>query len=276
MGIILNRRNGVDYKIETARGNKVWLMQGDCLERMKEIPDSSVDMVLTDPPYGTTQNKWDSVVPLELMWKELWRVLTPNGVVVLCASQPFTSILTCSQIKYWKTQWTWSKNKGTGHLNAKKMPMRFTETLEVFYKKPPTYNPQKTTGHKPANYALGNKTLTSNYGNQVSTEYSGGNTDRHPKNILDIPVVNNDGTGKDGVKLHPTQKPVELMEYLIKTYTNEGNTVLDFTMGSGATIKAANNLNRHSIGIDMGVCEKKGHELEGVAWVDIVSQQLKL
>lgn len=250
-------------------------MQGDCLERMKEIPDGSVDMVMCDPPFGTTRNSWDSVIDLDLMWKQLWRVLKPNGAVVLCASQPFTSVLTCSQIKYWKTQWVWSKNKGTGHLNAKKMPMRFHETLEVFYKKPPTYNPQKTTGHKPANYALGNVSVTENYGDQVSTVYKGGNTDRQPRNIIEIPVINNDGSGADGKKIHSTQKPVALMEYMIKTYSNEGETILDFTIGSGATIKAANNLNRNVIGIEMGHCEKKDHEYEGMEWTDVVYDCVK-
>lgn len=258
------------------KNENIWLMKGDCLERMKEIPDGSIDLVLCDPPFGTTQNRWDSVINLELMWKELWRVLKPNGAVVLCASQPFTSILTCSQIKNWKSQWTWSKNKGSGHLNAKKMPMRFTETLEVFYKKPPTYNPQMTTGHKEVTY-IGNRSdkASSNYGTVVDTVYESGDK-RHPRNILDIPVVNNDGTGKDGVKLHPTQKPVDLMEYMIKTYTNEGGTVLDFTMGSGATIKAANNLNRKAIGIESGHCEKKGHKYEGVHWVDVLVEEMDL
>lgn len=262
----------MDYSYTSEKGNNIWLMEGDCLDRMKEIPDGSVDMVMCDPPYGTTQNKWDSVINLDLMWEQLWRVLKPNGAVVLCASQPFTSVLTCSQIKYWKTQWVWSKNKGTGHLNAKKMPMRFHETLEVFYKKPPTYNPQKTTGHKPANYAMGNVSVTENYGDQVSTVYKGGNTDRQPRNIIEIPVINNDGSSADGKKIHSTQKPVALMEYMLKTYSNEGDIILDFTMGSGATIKAANNLDRNVIGIENGYCAKKDHEWEGVHWTDIVRE----
>lgn len=258
------------------KNDNIWLMKGDCLERMKEIPDGSVDLVLCDPPYGTTVNHWDSIVNFDDMWKEVWRVLQPKGVAVLCSSQPFTSLLTCSQIRYWKSQWTWSKNKGSGHLNAKKMPMRFTETLEVFYKKPPTYNPQMTTGHKSVKY-VGNRSdkSSSNYGKVVDTLYESGE-ERHPRNILDIPVVNNDGTGKDGVKLHPTQKPVELMEYMIKTYTNEGESVLDFTMGSGATIKAAKNLNRKAIGIEIGHCEKKGHKYEGVHWVDVLVEEMNL
>lgn len=128
----------MDYKDED-----MWLMLGDCLERMKEIPDGSVDMVLTDPPYGTTRNKWDSIIDLEYMWKELWRVLKPNGAVVLCAAQPFTTTLIYSQFKYYKYEWIWVKNLKTGNLNARRMPMGGHETLQVFYKKPPTYNPQK-------------------------------------------------------------------------------------------------------------------------------------
>ena len=119
------------------------LMKGDCLERMKEIPDGSVDLILTDPPYGTTQNKWDSVINLENMWKEVWRVLKPNGACVLFAAQPYTSVLVTSQIKYYKYEWVWVKNLKTGNLNARRMPMGGHETLQVFYKKPPTYNPQK-------------------------------------------------------------------------------------------------------------------------------------
>lgn len=230
--------------------SNIRLRFGDCLERMKEIPDGSVDLVLTDPPYGTTNNKWDSIIPLDLMWCQIWRVLKPSGVVSLCASQPFTSILVYSQIKHWRSQWIWSKNKGSGHLNAKKMPMRFVESIEVFYKRKPTYNPQMTEGHKKAAKALNNKRGGSkNYGKQKQVLY-GGNTNRHPKNILEIPVVNNDGKGIDGIKYHPTQKPVALMEYLIKTYTNEDETVLDFTMGSGTTGVACVRTGRKFIGIE--------------------------
>jgi site-specific DNA-methyltransferase (adenine-specific) len=166
----------------------------------------------------------------------------------------------------------WNKNKGTGHLNAKKMPMRFHETLEVFYKKPPTYNPQMTTGHKKANSATNGE--SSNYGDHGSVKYEG-TTERHPRNVIDIPVINNDGTSSDGIKIHPTQKPIALMEYMIKTYSNEGDTVLDFTIGSGSTIKAAKNLNRKAIGIENGCCEKKGHKYEGVHWVDVLKEELR-
>jgi DNA modification methylase len=229
-------------------GKTAILAQGDCLERMKEIPAGSVDMILADPPFGTTRNKWDIIIPLELMWERIWKCLKPNGVVVLCASQPFTSILISSQIEHFKTEWVWIKNKGSGHLNAKKMPMKFHETLQIFYKQKPNYNPQMTDGHKEVEYAQRGK-HSENYGKVVTGYYKSG-TKRHPRNVLEIPVVNNDGTG-DG-RYHPTQKPVALMEYFIRTYSNENEIILDFTMGSGSTGVAAKNLNRKFIGIEIG------------------------
>lgn len=232
----------MDYKDE----NK-WLMQGDCLERMKEIPDGSVDMVLTDPPFGTTRNKWDSVIPLDQMWSELWRILKVNGCVVLCSSQPFTTNLIYSQIKHHKTEWVWVKNLKTGNLNARRMPMGGHETLQVFYRNPPTYNPQKRK--RTTEVKSGNKfnSKTSNYGKQRD-EYVDRQSDWISPDtaLLTIKCVHNSSG-----KLHPTQKPVELMEYMIKTYTNEGETVLDFTMGSGTTGVACRNLNRKFIGIEM-------------------------
>lgn len=225
----------------------LWLMQGDCLERMKEIPDGSVDMVLTDPPYGTTQCKWDSIIPLELMWRQLKRVTKHNGAIVMTASQPFTSVLVASNLKMFKYDWVWRKPKGTGHLNAKKQPMRDKEDIVVFYRKQCTYNPQKTKGtpykDKAGKDHSKNTSMTDNYG--AYTNKREDNTGfRYPKQIQDFPVVER-GT------VHPTQKPVALMEYLIKTYTNEGETVLDFTMGSGTTGVACKNLNRNFIGIEL-------------------------
>jgi len=226
------------------------IINGDCLKVMKSIPDNSVDLVLADPPFGTTQNKWDVILNLDSMWEAVWRVLKPSGAVVLCASQPFTSILIASQIKHFKTEWVWVKNKGSGHLNAKKMPMKFHETLEVFYKRAPTYNPQKTTGHKDKGHYIGNQKTSSNYGPSKATIYAGG-PERHPRNVLEIPVINNDGTGVDGHRVHPTQKPIALMKYMINTYSDENDVVLEFTMGSGSTGVAARNLNRRFIGIEL-------------------------
>tara|TARA_R100000544_G_C2206655_1_gene49657 strand:+ start:64 stop:825 length:762 start_codon:yes stop_codon:yes gene_type:complete len=227
--------------------NKPWLMQGDCLERMKEIPDCSVDMILTDPPYGTTACKWDSIIPLEPMWEQLKRVIKPNGAIVLTASQPFTSVLVTSNLKMFKYDWVWQKPKGTGHLNSKKQPMRDKEDVAVFYAKQCTYNPQKTKGDpykdKAGKDHAGNTSMTDSYG-AYTNKREDNNGFRYPKQVQQFPVVER-GT------LHPTQKPVALMEYLIKTYTNEGETVLDFCIGSGTTGVAAKNLNRKFIGIEL-------------------------
>jgi len=260
----------LDYKTVTPEGNNIWLMQGDCLERMKEIPDGSVDMILTDPPYGTTACKWDSVINLALMWEHLKRVIKPNGVIIMTAAQPFTSKLIMSNPKDFKYCWYWNKVLPRGHLNAKKQPLRVIEEVVVFYSKLCIYNPIKTQGHK--RKIAHTKYKKEGDGSQVygkevrDTKYD--STERYPIGVIEISTANQQG------KIHPTQKPVELMEYMIKTYTNEGDTVLDFTMGSGTTIKAANNLNRNSIGIEMGKCEKKGHKYESMDWTDVLADQL--
>ena len=221
------------------------LMRGDCLERMKEIPDGSVDMILTDPPYGTTQCKWDSVIPLEPMWEQLKRVIKPNGAIVMTASQPFTTTLISSNIKMFKYCWVWDKvNRPTGHLNAKKRPMRQTEDVIVFCSGKVPYNPQMTQG-KPYR-ATGGK-ISDNYGSQVKSTTVCDDGLRYPRELISIKA---DERGTVG-RIHPTQKPVALMEYLIKTYTNPGEAVLDFTMGSGTTGVACINTNRNFIGIEM-------------------------
>lgn len=224
------------------------LMQGDCLERMKEIPDGSVDMVLTDPPYGTTACKWDTVIDLPLMWEQLKRVTKPNGAIVMTASQPFTSALVMSNPRMFKQALVWAKNKPSGHLNAKRRHLTKHEDIVLFCQGNPTYNPQKTQGHSAANYAKRGRSSDC-YSFSKSTAYEGGSTARYPTTLVDVAVVNNDGSS--GARTHPTQKPVGLMEYLIRTYTNEGDTVLDFTMGSGTTGVACQNLNRNFIGIEL-------------------------
>ncbi len=226
--------------------NNLWLMLGDCLERMKEIPDGSIDMVLTDPPYGTTQCKWDSIIPLEPMWAQLKRVIKSNGSIVMTASQPFTSVLVCSNMNWFKESVVWEKTTATGHLNAKRKFMRAHEDICVFYKKQPTYNPQKTTGHPRKVSSADSKKkckATECYGEHGLTSYD--STERFPRSVIKT------STDKQKSKLHPTQKPVALMEYLIKTYTNEGEAVLDFTLGSGTTGVACVNLNRNFIGIEL-------------------------
>ena len=205
---------------------------------MKEIPSGSVDMILTVPPYGTTACKWDSVIDLPLMWEQLKRIIKPNGAIVMTASQPFTSVLGSSNIKDLRYSWVWEKTAATGHLNAKRMPMKNNEDILVFYKKQPTYNPQGLIDYNKVVRRGGNGGCYGASGKenlQKKTNY--------PRTIQKFNSASK--------TIHPTQKPVALMEYLIKTYTNEGETVLDFTMGSGTTGVAAKNLNRDFIGIEL-------------------------
>ena len=217
------------------------LQKGDCLELMKEIPTGSIDAVITDPPYGTTACKWDSVIDFGLMWEQLNRIIKPNGAIVLFGSEPFSSALRMSNIKNYKYDWVWIKEQGTGFLNSKKQPLKNNEQMCVFYKKQPLYNPQMRKGFKPYRTEKGG--LTDNYNkDSVSKVITESNGDRYPLNTLTFK--------RDKNKQHPTQKPVALMEYLIKTYTNEKETVLDFTMGSGSTGVACKNTNRNFIGIE--------------------------
>tara|TARA_R110000787_G_scaffold206086_1_gene316332 strand:+ start:147 stop:890 length:744 start_codon:yes stop_codon:yes gene_type:complete len=222
------------------------LRKGDCLEVMKTIETGSVDAIITDPPYGTTACKWDSVINFELMWEQLNRIIKPNGAIVLFGSEPFSSALRMSNIKNYKYDWIWEKSTVTGHLNAKKQPMRAYENILVFYNSQPVYNYQKTKGHKRKVSSAESKENCKKpeyVGNHELTGYD--STERYPRNVIKF------ATDKQKSKLHPTQKPIALMEYLIKTYTNENETVLDFTMGSGSTGVAAKNLNRNFIGIEM-------------------------
>lgn len=214
---------------------------------MSNWPDNCIDMILCDLPYGVTaRNKWDEVIPFDLMWGQYLRIAKDNAAIVLTAVQPFASKLIMSQPDLFRYDLIWQKNKKTGFLNAKKMPLRSHEYVLVFYKKLPTYNPQKTHGHKPVNSYTKHTGDGSNYGETKIGVSGGGQTDRYPTSIMSFPVVNNDS--KD--KFHPTQKPVELFEYLIKTYTNSGMVVLDNCIGSGTTAIAAINTGRRYIGIE--------------------------
>jgi len=222
--------------------NEIYL--GDCLELMpKHVEDKSIDMIFCDLPYGTTQNKWDSVIPLDELWKEYKRVIKDNGAIVLFAAQPFTSALIMSNPKMFKYDWIWQKPKGTGHLNAKKQPMRDKEDILVFYKKQCTYNPQMTEGtpykDKAGKDHTKSTSMTGSYGNY--TNYREVNKGvRYPKQVQQFGVVER-GT------VHPTQKPLDLIEYMLKTYTNEGDLILDNTCGSGTTGLGAKNLRRNYI-----------------------------
>lgn len=215
------------------------LMKGDCLELMKSIPDASVDMVLCDLPYGTTQNKWDSVIQLDLLWAQYKRIIKHGGAIVLHAGQPFSSVLTCSNLEQFKYQWTWVKTKITGVLNAKKMPVRKHEQVLVFAPGKTIYNAQGLIEKGTLTKQGGN---SENYGARNASEYLQEWTN-WPRDVLDIP--------SQGKTVHPTQKPVPLAEYLIRTYTNEGMTVLDNCMGSGTTGVACVNTGRKFIGIEM-------------------------
>ncbi len=220
------------------------LLHGDCLELMKSISDSSVDAIITDPPYGTTDCKWDSVIPLEPMWNQLKRIIKPNGAIVLFGQEPFSSILRISNIKQYKHDWIWDKVKPGTFATAKYQPLRQHELISVFYNNFGTYNPQMVDREKPKTSKTYNNERTSlwlKYNDEKLKTY----TQLYPKTILKFSNANQKG------KVHPTQKPVALLEYLIKTYTNENETVLDFTMGSGTTGVACKNLNRNFIGIEL-------------------------
>ncbi|MCP4991324.1 MAG: site-specific DNA-methyltransferase [Colwellia sp.] len=232
------------------------LRQGDCLEIMKDIESGSVDAIITDPPYGTTACKWDSVIPFDEMWEQLNRIIKPNGAIVLTASQPFTSALVMSNPKMFKYCWVWDKNKPTGHLNAKRQPLRVVEDICIFYGKQCAYNPilidREKKNIRDTNYTPNKKGVNTYGATRENFKYNEGRIipicKGYPKNYLKIVGV---GTNSKSKRLHPTQKPIELMEYLIKTYTNENETVLDFTMGSGTTGVACKNLNRKFIGIEL-------------------------
>ena len=222
--------------------SKPTLLHGDCLKLMKGIPDGSVDMILTDPPYGTTACKWDSIIPLEPMWEQLKRIIKPNGAIVLFGSEPFSSFLRVSNIKDYKYDWTWDKVKPGAFAIAKYRPLGNTESISVFASGRHNYFPvmeaqKPRTGKIYAN----SDSARVKYNDGVERKYD----KKYPKTL--ITFSNADQTGK----VHPTQKPVALMEYLIKTYTNQGDTVLDFTMGSGTTGVACKNLGRNFIGIEL-------------------------
>ena len=222
------------------------LYLGDCIEVMRTLPERCVDLVLCDLPYGTTACAWDSVIPFGLLWAQYRRIAKPNAAIVLTAAQPFTSALIMSNVYEFKYSWVWDKALPTGHLNAKRQPLRRTEDVAVFYRSQPTYNPQKTTGHK--RKIARTKYTTEGDG---STVYGAENRDtfydseeRYPMGIIEVSNAHQAG------KTHPTQKPVALMEYLIRTYTNEGETILDNCMGSGTTGVACMNTGRDFIGIE--------------------------
>ena len=227
------------------------LMLGDCLERMKEIPDGSVDLILTDPPYGTTDCSWDSIIPFDQMWFRLNKLIKQNGAIVLFGSEPFSSALRMSNIKNYKYDWYWNKNHGANFAQANKRPLNVVETISVFYKKPPTYNSQKIQNPKgeEKRHRYSPSKQKDVFIGQVAmaNEYAKKGNSYEPNMLLARSIIT---FSREHRPIHPTQKPVALMEYLIKTYTVEGETVLDCFMGSGTTGVACKNLNRKFIGIE--------------------------
>jgi site-specific DNA-methyltransferase (adenine-specific) len=224
---------------------QIKLLKGDCLELMKDIPDKSIDAIIADLPYGTTACKWDTIIPFEPLWAQYKRIIKDNGAIVLFGSQPFTSALVMSNTKMFRYEWIWIKNRGSNFALANKMPIKEHESVLVFYKKLPTYNPIKQqraeSGKERVKTIINPSTVSENYGGIVLQKGKIYDELRFPSSWQKVNCE---------VGLHPTQKPVALLEYLIKTYTNEGELVLDNAMGSGTTGIACINTNRRFIGIE--------------------------
>jgi len=229
------------------------LRNGDCIELLKTIPSNSVDLVLCDIPYGTTACKWDTIIPFDLMWEQLKRVRKDNTAILLFGSEPFSSSLRMSNISEYKYDWIWDKKRVSNPMLAKKMPLKNYEIISVFYKQQPIYNPQptqKSTGKGMSNKGHNETHETETTGKSKLITKRDYTDVGYPKMLLtEIKVINN--LTNDRAGLHPTQKPIELNEYLIKTYTDEGMTVLDFTMGAGACAVACVNLDRNFIGFEL-------------------------
>lgn len=219
------------------------LYEEDCLECMKRLPDESIDMILCDLPYGMTQNNWDCYIPLDLLWEQYLRIIKPNGAIVLTSQGIFTARLILSQPKLYKYKWVWEKSKPTNFLNAKKQPLRKHEDVCVFYKKQPTYHPQMTQG-EPYDKGVRKNQLSGSYGtfNPVRVSSDG---ERYPTDVIYIKTAESEGE-----VVHPTQKPIELGRYFVRTYTNPGEIVLDNTFGSGSFLVAAIIEGRNFIGIE--------------------------
>lgn len=226
--------------------NNIYL--GDCLELMSYLPDNSIDLIYADLPFGSTQNKWDIIIPFEPLWAQYKRIIKPNGAIVLHAAEPFASLLRCSNLDWFKYDWIWDKKLGTGFLNAKKQPLRVHEKVCVFYENQCTYNPQmfhKENKRKMKGMLI--KPHTTNYGDQKDYISTADDNLCYPLSIISIPQLR--GNSKEKLP-HATQKPVALAEYFITTYSNEGDVVLDNCVGSGTTVEACINTNRQYIAME--------------------------
>lgn len=239
-------QTGIVGNMQTsAAKNDIQLYCGDCIEMMQQLENKSVQMILTDLPFGITKNKWDEIIPLDELWRQFNRIITGNGVIALWAQEPFTSKLIMSNPKMFRYKWIVEKTNATGFLNANRMPMKAYEEVLIFYQHLPVYHPQKTTGHprkvSSAEHKRNSKKST-NYNDYANASYD--STERFPRDVITFTW------DKQKLTVHPTQKPVAALEYFIKTYTDEGDIVLDATMGSGSTGVACCNLNRKFIGIE--------------------------
>lgn len=244
------------------------LIEEDCLVKMKEIPDHSIDMILCDLPYGITQNQWDCDIPLDLLWEQYIRIIKTNGAIVLTSQGLFTAKLMLSQPKLFKYKWVWEKSKPTNFLNAKKQPLRKHEDICVFYKKQPTYNPQMTNG-EPYNKGIRKNQLSGSYGDfQPVLVFSEG--ERYPTDIIYAKTAESEGE-----VLHPTQKPVALGRYLIRTYSNQGDVILDNTFGSGSFLVAALMEGRNFIGIEKNN-DVKLFKKEKIDYIEVAKRRLFL
>ena len=241
----------------------------DCLAEMVNIDDESVDMIFCDLPYGKTRNKWDAVIEPTALWEQYERIIKPHGAILLFGQDKFSATMMLSKPELHRYNIIWEKTTPTGHLNAKRMPLRSHEDIMVFYKALPPYHPQKTEGH-PRKVSTAahkrNSAKTTNYGEHGLTTYD--STERYPTSVWKF------STDKQKEALHPTQKPIELCRYAIRTYTNPGDIVLDNCCGSGSILVAAMLEGRHFIGMDNGVCEQQGDQY-GVPWADVATQRIE-
>lgn len=243
-------RRAIQFRISLNENYKMDILTlGDCLTEMDNIPDNSIDLILCDLPYGMTAGEWDKIINFTVLWKQYNRVIKEGGTCCLFACQPFTTKLISSNIDNFRYCWYWNKNQGTNFFHAKSMPIRKVEEICVFYKG--GYYPQMTDGHEPTNSAKGSSPGNCYHGSNTRN-YEGGSTLRYPTNILEYDCVSNYSRN------HPNEKPVDLLKYLIKTYTKEGDLVLDNCAGSGSTLVAAKELNRRYIGIEK---EKKYYDI---------------